>query len=127
MRPDSQHDFDQWWDSLPFPGCVNGAPVERDAAAAVWQDARASQQDRLCLLQQHAEAHAELARTQPLQDAAFLADRFHGGRLSYSVAERSAWQALPMRIVRVFNSRTNAVTIAVASHASAELDGRPAA
>jgi hypothetical protein len=126
MRPDSQSDFDQWWDSLTIPGHVNGAPVERDAAAAVWQAARAAQQDRLSLLQEHAEAHAELARTQPLQDAAFIADRFHGGRLTYSVAERSDWQAMPKRIVRVFNSRTNAVTIAVAPDAGAELDGRPA-
>ena len=87
--------------------------------------ARADQQDRLSLLQQHAAAHAELARTQPLQDAAFIADRFHGGRLTYSVAERSDWQTMPKRIVRAFDSRTNIVTIAVAPHAGAELDGRP--
>src|SRR2546430_14552102 len=120
MRSDSQSDFEQWWDSLTIPGHVNGATVERDAAAAVWQAALASQQDRLSLLQQHAEAHAELARTLPLQDAAFIADRFHRGKLTYSLPDRAAWQARPKRIVRAFNSRTNAVTITVAPHAGGE-------
>lgn len=117
MPPNAQNDFDRWWESLTLPGHINGVPVDQATAFVIWQAAQASTQATFALLQEHAQANATLAVSQPLEDAAFIADRFLGGRLTYSVADRSAWQSRPKRIVRAFDSKTHSVTIAVCPEA----------
>lgn len=117
MPPDAQNDFDRWWESLLIPGSLDGVPVDRATALVIWQAAQASAQATFALLEEHAQANASLAASQPLEDAAFIADRFLGGRLTYCVAERSAWQSRPKRIVRAFDSKTHSVTIAVCPEA----------
>jgi len=113
MPADGQNEFDQWWANLPELGAVEGHGVTREAAQAVWQHAQALYQAQIELLLENMEASAYLADTLPLEEKAFIADHFHGGRLTYSVADRIAWHTKPKQIVRAFDSRTNVVTITV--------------
>ena len=113
MSWNDQNDFEQWWDSLPEFGNIDGHTISREAAKAVWEQAQALYEAKIDLVGESLSASTYLANTLPVQDVAFIADQFHGGRIAYRVDDRIKWHSKLKRVVRTFNSRTRIVTVSV--------------
>ena len=83
--------FLEWWNALDPPGSYEGRSLEVDEARVVWLAARVQLWETLELIYESARAHSDVASTTADLELAYIVDKHHDGKLTYSLDDLMDW------------------------------------
>ena len=83
--------FLQWWDGLDPPSSYEGRSLDADEARVVWLAACVQMWEELESIHQSAQAHSEVTSATANLELAYIVDKQHQGKLTFSLNDLLDW------------------------------------
>lgn len=91
IRAGEAQRFSQWWDGLDPPGSYVGRSLDVDETRVVWLAACVQVWETLELVHESAHAHADVRSATAELELAYIADRHHNDKLTFSLDDLMDW------------------------------------
>jgi len=85
LQTSADKEFSKWWQQLTATATWELTGLDRDEALIVWREAFSRLWEDLEVVHDSAKASADVVSDTAALELAYIIDRFHGGRLSFTV------------------------------------------
>ncbi len=83
--------FLQWWDGLDPPSSYEGRSLDADETRVVWLAAYVQMWEELESIHESAHAHSDVTSTTANLELAYIVDKQHHGKLTFSLNDLMDW------------------------------------